>query len=122
MTKTRVLYNDTCPICTREITHYDKLARAGGLPLAFEGLQDNAAAWGLDPDAAAQKLHVRQGEKLLSGFDAFVAIWHNIPRYRWLAWLATLPVIRTLVAGVYDYIAAPLLFRLHKRRQRKSGR
>lgn len=120
MSDTHVLYNDTCPICSREIRHYDKLARAADLPLTFDGLQDHAERWGIDPDAAAQRLHVKRGETILTGFDAFVAIWEDIPRYRWLARLATLPVLRHIIAALYDHVAAPLLYRLHVRRQRKN--
>lgn len=121
MSKTRVLYNDACPICSREIKHYDKLATKDGLPLTFEPLGDKAAAWGIDPDTAARKIHARRGDEILTGFDAFIAMWSEIPRYRWLARLCSLPVIRTGVRLLYDHVAGPFLYALHKRRQRKAG-
>jgi predicted DCC family thiol-disulfide oxidoreductase YuxK len=120
MTKTRVLYNDACPICSREIKHYDKLAAKDDLPLVFEPLGTSAQDWGIDPDAAARQIHARRGDELLTGFDAFVAMWSEIPRYRWIARLCSLPVIRTIVRIIYDHVAAPLLYALHKRRQRKA--
>lgn len=121
MTRTRVLYNDTCPICAREIAHYDRLARQNGLPLDFAPLSSDAGAWGLAPDSAARRLHAQQGDRRLDGIDAFVAIWAQIPRYRWLAWLCRQPVIGGAVRVLYDRVAAPALFALHRRRQRARG-
>lgn len=120
MIKTTVLYNDTCPICSREIKHYDRLARSGDLAVTFAPLTREAADWGFDPDTAAKQLHVRQGDTVLAGADAFIALWSQIPRYRWLARLCSLPVIRPAVRVVYDRIAGPMLYALHKRRQRKA--
>lgn len=120
MTKTRVLYNDSCPICSREIKHYDRLAAEEQLSLSFEKLSTQAQAWGIDPDTAAQRIHAIRGDEILTGFDAFVAMWSEIPRYRWLSRLCSLPVIRTIVRWVYDRVAAPLLYAMHKRRQRKK--
>ena len=121
MAETRILYNDTCPICAREIGHYRKLARKDDLPIVFAPLSTDAANWGLDRDAAARKVHVRQGDRQLDGLDAFVVIWDMIPRYRWLAWLCRLPVVGTVARAIYDRIAAPLLFALHKRRERRRS-
>jgi predicted DCC family thiol-disulfide oxidoreductase YuxK len=115
---TAVLYNDTCPLCSIEIGHYRRSAQAAGLPLRFDAL-DRAADWGLDPDTAARRLHVRQDGRVLSGLAAFRALWATLPRWRWLAWLTGLPLIRPAVAALYDRVAAPALYRAHLRRQRR---
>lgn len=115
---TAVLYNDTCPLCSIEIGHYRRSARAAGLPLRFDAL-DRAADWGLDPDTAARRLHVRQNGRILSGLAAFRALWSALPRWRWLAWLTGLPLIRPAAAVLYDRVAAPALYRAHRRRQRR---
>ena len=44
MDQTRVLYNDTCPVCSFEIDAYRRRATMEGLPLQFETL-DQAALW-----------------------------------------------------------------------------
>lgn len=115
---TRILYNDTCPLCRFEIDHYRAAAARDGAPLRFDRLQD-AASWGLTEDQAARRLHVLQDGRLLSGLEAFRAIWSNLPRWRWLARLTGLPLIRPAVTVLYDRIAAPLLYRAHLRRQRR---
>ena len=55
--ETRVLFNETCPVCRFEIDAYRRRAVAGGLPIRFDTL-DRAEDWGLTPDQAARQLHV----------------------------------------------------------------
>jgi predicted DCC family thiol-disulfide oxidoreductase YuxK len=113
---TRILYNDTCPLCRFEIDSYRR--HAVGLPLRFDPLTQ-AQDYGLTPDQAARRLHVLENGQLLSGLDAFRALWAAMPRTRWLARITGLPVIRPVAAFVYDRLAAPLLYRAHLRRQRR---
>lgn len=115
--ETRVLYNDTCPICRFEIDHYRK--GTADLPIRFDQLS-KAAEWGISPDQAARRLHVLHKGELLSGMAAFRALWSEMPRYRWLARLTALPILRPLMDGLYDRIAAPLLYRAHLRRVSRS--
>lgn len=116
---TRILYNDTCPLCRFEIDHYRTAATRDGAPLRFDRLQD-AAHWGLTEDQAARRLHVLRDGQLLSGLEAFRAIWSTLPRWRWLARVTGWPVVRPAVTVLYDRIAAPLLYRAHLRRQAKA--
>ncbi len=117
---TRVLYNDTCPVCRFEIDGYRRRAVAGGVPIRFDAL-DRAADWGIDPDTAARRLHVWHRGQVLSGLPAFQA-WGSLPGWRWLAVLTGLPVVRLALAFLYDRIAAPALYRAHLRRQRRPSR
>ena len=57
----------------------------------------------------------------MSGLDAFRALWFAMPRYRWLARITGLPLVRPVLAFVYDRLAAPLLYRAHLRRQRRAA-
>jgi predicted DCC family thiol-disulfide oxidoreductase YuxK len=116
--ETHVLYNDTCPVCRFEIDAYRKLSSAHALPVRFDTL-DLAEAWGLTPDQAARQLHVRQGDRVIAGLDAFRALWSVMPGWGWLARLTGVPVIRPLSDMVYARIAAPLLYRAHLRRQKR---
>lgn len=120
MTKTTVLYNDECPICSFEIKHYDTLAKRDGLPLVFDPLTTSAADWGIDRETAAKRIHVRHDGQVLDGVPAFIAMWTAMPKYRWLARLVSLTVVNQIAVAGYDYVAAPLLYKLHKRRQRRT--
>jgi predicted DCC family thiol-disulfide oxidoreductase YuxK len=116
--ETRVLYNETCPVCRVEIDAYRRRAVRQGLPIRFDTL-DRAEDWGLTADEAARQLHVWQDGRVLSGLEAFRALWSAMPRWRWLARVTGWPVIRPLAKVLYSRIAAPLLYRAHLRRQRR---
>lgn len=117
--ETRVLYNETCPVCRFEIDGYRRKAVAADLPIRFDAL-DRAEDWGLTPDQAARVLHVWQDGRVLSGLPAFRALWAALPGLRWLARVTGWPLIRPLAALAYGRIAAPLLYRAHLRRQRRQ--
>lgn len=118
MGKLRVIYNDTCPICAREVGAYRRAAQAAGAPVAFDGLDTaDLAAHGLTRDTAARRFHVVRGGRLLSGVDAFAALWAELPRWRWLSRVVALPGIRQMAGLAYDHAAAPLLYALHRRRE-----
>ncbi|QBF30959.1 thiol-disulfide oxidoreductase DCC family protein [Thalassococcus sp. S3] len=120
---TRVLYNANCPVCSFEIGHYEAYASQKALPLRFEDLNEtDLAPWGLTRDEAARRLYVFKDGKLLSGISAFLAVWQDMPRYRWLARLVDMPVIRPLAERVYDHVLAPLIYRWHLRRTERQQR
>ena len=114
--ETRVLFNHTCPVCRAEISAYQRRALRDGLPIRFDPL-DRADDWGLSTDEAARRLHVWHDGKVLSGLDAFRALWQQMPHLRWLAWLTGFPGVYGLTRRVYDHILAPILYRAHLRRQ-----
>ncbi len=108
----RILYNGACPICSREIAHYRRLAAARGAPVVFDDLnQTDLGRWGLSADQARRRLHALDGTARLDGLAAFRALWALLPGWRWLARLTGLPLVRPLAALAYDRIAAPILYR-----------
>lgn len=114
-----ILYNDRCPICRAEIAHYRRLAARHDARIRFADLHEAPLAeWGLDRDRAMRRLHAVQGETLLDGVDAFLAMWRALPYWRWLAELVALPGIRHLAALVYDRVLAPWL---HARSRRRAA-
>lgn len=112
-----VIYNGACPICAREIAHYRVLAERSGTALTFTDLtRADLSAYNLSPDAAARRLHVVEGDGLVSGIEAFLLIWGRLPGFRWLARTAGLPLVRPVLDFAYNRIAAPWLYRRHVRR------
>lgn len=119
---TEILYNGDCPVCSIEIRHYANLAEQRELPLRFDDLNsEDLARWGVDADQAARRLHVRHQGEVLSGIPAFLVFWAQMPGYRWVARVVGLPGLRQLASALYDYILAPVLFRCHRMRQRRSS-
>ena len=119
--RTSVLYNASCPVCNFEIQHYARYAGEKGLPIRFDDLNSDAReAWGLDADTAARRLYVLHEGKLTSGLPAFLVLWEQMPRYRWLATVVGLPRVRQIASGVYDHVLAPAIYRWHLRRLRRQ--
>ncbi|MDU8910067.1 DUF393 domain-containing protein [Aestuariicoccus sp. MJ-SS9] len=119
MSEMTVIYNDTCPICAREVMGYKRSTARAGLDVAYSGLSEGELErFGLTPRDAARRFHVMQGGQLYSGVPAFALLWERMPRWRWLARFVRLPGVATVARLVYDHIAAPALFAMHRRRER----
>ena len=120
--KTEVLYNDTCPICSREVGHYERLTQKAGAAVAYDPLNqtDTLLTWGVDSEAAAKRLHVRKEGQIYSGIPAFVVLWREIPQFLWLARLINLPGVHGLACAIYDCVLAPALYSLHRRRAKRK--
>lgn len=114
-----VIYNDSCPICAREVAGYRRMAARHGLDIAFHGQTEGGlSAYGLTSRDAARRLHVIEDGQLVSGVPAFARIWDRLPRLRWLARAVRLPGVGAVASLLYDHAAAPALFALHRRRER----
>lgn len=118
---TSVLFNADCPVCSFEIGHYARYCLDAGLPIRFDDLNSDARArWGIDADTAARRLYVLHDGQLTSGIPAFLVLWAQMPRYRWLARIVGLPAIRQLASALYDFALAPVIYRWHLRRLRRQ--
>lgn len=119
--ETRVLYNADCPVCSFEINHYADYSAKTGLPIRFDDLNSQALAqWNITADEAARRLHVLKDGEIYGGIPAFVVLWQDMPRYRWLARLVSLPGVYWVANRAYDHILAPLIYRWHLRRVASS--
>ncbi len=118
---TTVLYNASCPVCSREIEHYQRYTEARELPVVYEDLTTaELEVWGLTPAQAARRLHVRKDGQIFDGIPAFIALWKDMPRYRWLARVVSLPILHGTAVLAYDHVLAPLLFAWHKSRLKRG--
>ena len=119
--ETSVLYNANCPVCNFEIQHYARYAGENALPIRFDDLNSSArAAWGLDADTAARRLYVLHHGTQTSGIPAFLVLWAQMPRYRWLARVVGLPGLRQIASVAYDTVLAPGIYRWHLQRLRRQ--
>ena len=85
--RTVVFFDGGCPLCSKEIGHYARLDREG----RFEWIditkdRELLSALGISREQAMRRLHVldRNGV-LVEGARAFLAIWTEMPRYRFLS-------------------------------------
>ena len=102
-----VFYDGGCPLCRREIAHYQRIVKDGQIQwLDIMDSGDTLQAHGLSWQQAMQRIHVKDSDgHMVSGAAAFAALWRHIPRYRFLAVLVTLPGIHWIAEQVYSVFA-----------------
>jgi len=106
--KPMVFYDGGCALCRREIGHYrrlDKQQRVKWVDITT----DNAllTQHNIEPDQAMKLFHVLDRQQQLRiGAAAFVALWHELPGYRWLARLVTACRMTPLLHLFYIRFAA----------------
>ena len=61
-----------------------------------------------------KNLHVKKDGKVFSGAEAFLLVWKNIPKYRFLYLIFKLPVIFQIFSFCYEIIAFFLYFKNRK--------
>ena len=94
-----VLYDGACPLCRREIGLYRGLQPLqSDMPVCFADVSNAAfpLPLALPPGTTREQLlarfHVRGRDgQLLSGAQAFLALWAALPGWRWLALAGRLP-------------------------------
>lgn len=118
---TRALYNGDCPICDAEMCHYADYAQGRNLPIAFDDLtRTDLSAWGVTEDAATRLLHVLHNGKLHVGFDAFLVLWAQLPRYAWAARMCRIPGLYHLLDWGYEHVVARYIYMRHLRRKARG--
>lgn len=94
-----VWYDGDCPICTAEIGLIRRLDRASAIEFV-----DLSLPGGCPTNRAARlaRLHAQPRDgRLVSGVEAFVAMWRVLPRLRPLATLASPPPVLWLLECAY---------------------
>ena len=105
--KVSVFYDGLCHLCSREIAHYRRAA--GSDALEFVDITDptfDAEKLNLDPERVNQEMHVRRRDGSLAvGVEAFIALWQQLPGYRWMARAASFPPMHLLLRLGYSIFA-----------------
>jgi predicted DCC family thiol-disulfide oxidoreductase YuxK len=102
-----VLYDGACPLCRREIGVYRGLQPLhADAPVCFADVSDSALQ--LPPGTTREQLlarfHVRGRDgALLSGAQAFLALWAALPGWRWLALAGRIPGAAWLMERGYRF-------------------
>lgn len=92
-----VYYDGDCPLCSREIRWYRRCRGAESISWVNIQAAEFAASSELNRDVALAELHVRRADgTMATGVNAFIALWRELPGWRWLARLAA----RRLVYGM----------------------
>lgn len=103
-----VFYDGKCRLCSKEISHYRKIAPDG----IFDWQDINES----DDDLRKENISLLEGLKLLHakdeeglvhvGVDAFILIWKQLKWWRTLAVFVEFPITRQVTSVLYRYFAS----------------
>ena len=114
----KVYFNNSCNICRAEINLYKKQNIED---IEWVDITDNKAAeieTQKGDKALLRRLHIKDGEKIISGAEAFLLVWKKIPKYKFLYKFFKTPVIFSLFSFFYE-IAAFFLYHKNKKQLSK---
>ncbi len=102
-----VFYDGKCGLCSREIRHYRKIAPDGLFD--WQDITESADRLneeGITLAEGLKLLHARDGNgKIHVGVDAFILIWTQLKRWKALAILVSLPLVKQVANFSYKAFA-----------------
>ncbi|MDA9678203.1 DUF393 domain-containing protein [Candidatus Pelagibacter sp.] len=101
----KVYYNESCSICRAEINHYKKQNID---EIDWVDITNNVTAEKetlKDDKTLLRRLHVKKDGKIFSGAEAFLIVWKNIPKYKFLYSILKLPLIFQIFSLTYEVVA-----------------
>lgn len=97
-----VMYDGACPLCRREVGVYQGLKPLQHVQWLDVSATSTTFADANDRSRFMARFHVRRADgELLSGAPAFVALWLQLPGWRWLGRAASLPGATALLELFY---------------------
>jgi predicted DCC family thiol-disulfide oxidoreductase YuxK len=117
-------YNGECPVCSAEMNHYAEICADSQKSLRFIDAMrspDALARCGLRIDHLERRVYLKDSKgRIVSGLPALIELWSRMPRYRWLARMTSMPVLKPVYVGIYDHLVAPGLAAWARRRLSRS--
>ena len=101
----KVYFNNSCKICKAEIDLYkkEKIEEIDWVDITDNKLAEQETS--KDSKQLLRRLHVKDGEKVFGGAEAFLLLWKKMPKYRFLYKLFKLPIIFNIFSIVYEIVA-----------------
>jgi len=101
----KVYFNNSCKICKAEIDLYKKEKTD---EIDWVDITDNELAekeTSKNSKQLLRRLHIKDGEKVLEGSEAFLLLWKKMPKYKFLYNFFKLPIIFNIFSIVYEIVA-----------------
>tara|TARA_B110000014_G_C19956121_1_gene494796 strand:+ start:513 stop:869 length:357 start_codon:yes stop_codon:yes gene_type:complete len=116
----KVLFNDQCSICSKEINHYKNIKNK---QINWVDINNSNLAVKISGKTYKQllrRLHVIDEETIYIGVKAFIRMWKDIPRYSWLSKVIALPIIYQISFVLYELIALILYIKNYHQLHEKN--
>jgi|TARA_B100000902_G_C27290257_1_gene906720 predicted DCC family thiol-disulfide oxidoreductase YuxK len=101
----KVFFNNSCKICKAEIDLYkkEKIEEIEWIDVTNNNLAEKETL--KTNKQLIRRLHIKDGEKILQGAEAFLFLWKKIPKYKFLYNFLKLPIVFTLFSFTYEIVA-----------------
>ena len=101
----KVYFNNSCKICRAEIDLYkkEKVQEIDWVDITNNNLAEKETS--RNSKELLRRLHVKEGDKIIQGADAFLILWKKIPKYKFLYKFFKLPIIYNLFSVGYELVA-----------------
>ena len=102
-----VFYDGKCGLCSKEINYYRKIAPSGLFDWQdITESVDHLNKEGISLAEGLKLLHAKDNnDNMHVGVDAFILIWRQLKRWRILAVLVSLPLIKQIANLLYKAFA-----------------
>ena len=101
----KVYFNNSCKICKAEIDLYKKenVHEIDWIDITNNDLAEKETS--KNSKELLRRLHVKEGEKVTQGAEAFLVVWKKLPKYKFLYNFFKLPIIFSLFSLGYEVVA-----------------
>ena len=111
----KVYFNNSCKICKAEIDLYkkEKIQEIDWVDITNndQAIKETSK----NNKELLRRLHIKEGEKIIGGAEAFLILWKKMPKYKFLYNFFKLPIIFNLFSFVYEIIAFFLYLKNRKK-------
>ena len=101
----KVYFNNSCKICKADIDLYkkEKIQEIDWVDITAN--ESAVKETSKNSKELLRRLHVKEGEKVLEGAEAFLLLWKKIPKYKFLYNFFRLPIIFSIFSFTYEIVA-----------------
>ena len=101
----KVYFNNSCKICKAEIDLYKKeqIEEIDWVDITNNDLAEKETS--KNSKDLLRRLHVKDGEKVIQGAEAFLLLWQKMPKYKFLYNFFKLKLIFNIFSFVYEIVA-----------------
>ena len=115
----KVFFNNSCKICKAEIDLYkkEKIKEIDWIDITNNDLATIETS--RDSKQLLRRLHVKNGQEVLEGAEAFLLLWKKMPKYKFLYNFFKLPIIFNIFKFAYEIVAF-FLYLKNKKQLKKN--
>ena len=95
---------------------YQRMADAAQVSdLTFQNIAVGDLPEGYERETLLKRIHAHEGDVMLVGVEAFIAMWLRLPKFKYLAHAINWPIMRGMTGLIYNLVIAPYLYRRYRR-------